>query len=462
MIVRQKYVATLAGMAVLAACSTLPLHGQGGSASIQRALAATNAEHIDSVQVTGRGFDALFGQAYDGDSAWPRFSLTRYRATINFKDNSLVDERVRSQLQNPPLGGGNQPINEQRQTLLYRNGYAWNKNPLGKATPAQPERDLHTAAEARQLQILLTPPGFLQAALHATPSIHEEKSGGKTKAIVTFTTADKLRLEGTIDDQNHLERIRTWLDTPVLGDVVFSADFSGYRDFDGVTYPEHIVQSEGGFPLLDLTVTAVGHDTTPSLEIPANIEHPAAKEVPPIKPTLYGQGIWIIPGEDYHASKSLLVEFKDYLLVIEAPDSEERSLAVIDAVHKLVPKKPIRYIVNTHTHFDHSGGLRTYAAEGATVVTWDGNVSWYKQVWSTPHTIHPDRLALSKREVAPSAMESRRSLSSTTPATITTPACSRSTFQSNAQSSKPIRSTRRSIRKTRHLPSRISCSFTQP
>jgi glyoxylase-like metal-dependent hydrolase (beta-lactamase superfamily II) len=84
-------------------------------------------------------------------------------------------------------------------------------------------------------------------------------------------------------------------------------------------------------------------------------------------------------------------------LVVEAPDSEERSLAVIAAVHKLVPGKSIRYIVNTHTHFDHSGGLRTYVAEGATVVTWEGNVPYYRQVWSNPHTIHPDRLAVSKR-----------------------------------------------------------------
>jgi glyoxylase-like metal-dependent hydrolase (beta-lactamase superfamily II) len=71
---------------------------------------------------------------------------------------------------------------------------------------------------------------------------------------------------------------------------------------------------------------------------------------------------------------------------------------VLDAVHKLVPGKPIRYIVNTHTHFDHSGGLRTYAAEGATVVTWDGNIPYYRQVWSNPHTIQPDHLAISQRK----------------------------------------------------------------
>jgi glyoxylase-like metal-dependent hydrolase (beta-lactamase superfamily II) len=397
MIERKKRNTILRRAAFLVASSALPLHGQSGSAAVQRAIAATQYDNIDFLQITGRGFDALFGQAYDGDSGWPRFALSRYRASVNYKDDSLVDERVRSQLQNPPLGGGNQPINEQRQTLLYRNGHAWNLSPQGKPTPAQLERDLRSAAEARQLQILLTPPGFLQAASHAASTVREEKAGTRTKTIVAFTTANKVRLEGTIDEKDHLEHIRTWVDTPVLGDVVYSADFSHYRDFDGIVYPEHIVQSEGGYPLLDLTVSTVTKNAASTLEVPAIIEHTAAKEIPPIKPQPYGAGIWILPGEDYHASKSILVEFKDYLLVIEAPDSEQRSLAVIDAVHKLVPRKLIRYIVNTHTHFDHSGGLRTYAAEGATVVTWDGNVTYYKQVWSNPHTLHPDRLALAKR-----------------------------------------------------------------
>ena len=64
---------------------------------------------------------------------------------------------------------------------------------------------------------------------------------------------------------------------------------------------------------------------------------------------------------------------KDYLIVVEAPHGEQRSLAVIGEVKKLVPNKPIKYLVNTHHHFDHAGGVRTYAAEGATIVTHEIN-----------------------------------------------------------------------------------------
>lgn len=364
---------------------------------VQAALHALHGENVDSVEVNGKGFDALLGQAYDGDSPWPRFALTRFDLAVDYAQDYLRDERIRVQSQNPPLGGGNQPIGEQRQTQFYRNGTAWNLGPGGSASAAQPERDLRRAEVARRLQILFTPLGFLRAALQASISVRTERAGDKSQTILSFLTGDGIPLEGILDEQYRLQRILTFVDTPVLGDVVLDTTFSGYKDLGGLNYPSHIVQSEGGYPILDVTITAVKTNSVIVQDLPQLIRSARSDKHSPSLPQLYGKGIWIVSGEDYHASKSILVEFKDYLLVIEAPDSEERSLAVIDAVHKLVPGKPIRYIVNTHTHFDHSGGLRTYAAEGAAIVTWRGNVPYYQQAWSNPHTIHPDRLALSAK-----------------------------------------------------------------
>ena len=56
-------------------------------------------------------------------------------------------------------------------------------------------------------------------------------------------------------------------------------------------------------------------------------------------------------------------------MVIDGPQDEARSIAVLAGIDRLVPGKPIRYVVNTHHHFDHLAGLRTYAAEGATVIS---------------------------------------------------------------------------------------------
>ena len=68
---------------------------------------------------------------------------------------------------------------------------------------------------------------------------------------------------------------------------------------------------------------------------------------------------------------------------------------MIAEVQRLIPKKPIRYVVNTHYHFDHSGGLRTYVAHGATVVTHADNREFYENVffYPSPRTLEPDLLS---------------------------------------------------------------------
>ena len=98
---------------------------------------------------------------------------------------------------------------------------------------------------------------------------------------------------------------------------------------------------------------------------------------------------------------SVAVEFKDFVTVIEGPLSNQRTNAVVAEVHKLFPNKPIRYLVNTHNHFDHLGGVRGFVAEGATVITDDRNRNFYQQVVLAPQqrTLQFDRL--SQRPFAP-------------------------------------------------------------
>src|SRR5438094_43129 len=77
---------------------------------------------------------------------------------------------------------------------------------------------------------------------------------------------------------------------------------------------------------------------------------------------------------------------------------ETRAMAVIAAVKQNIPNKPIRYVVNSHHHFDHLGGLRACAAEGATILTQAANKPYYEKIWAQPHTIMPDRLVKEKKK----------------------------------------------------------------
>jgi glyoxylase-like metal-dependent hydrolase (beta-lactamase superfamily II) len=81
--------------------------------------------------------------------------------------------------------------------------------------------------------------------------------------------------------------------------------------------------------------------------------------------------------------------------VIEGPLNDARSNAVIAETHKLIPNKPIRYLINTHHHWDHLGGIRAFVAEGATVVADDRDKDFYRNVVLAPQprSLSPDRLS---------------------------------------------------------------------
>ena len=366
---------------------------QDAKAALDAAASALGATNLKTIQYSGWGSDFMFGQGYDGNAPWPRFHLPSYSMTVDFTTPAMRDERRRAQVENPPLGGGFQPlVGEIRQIWAMSGPYAWDVAGQN-AVPAAAERDLRPAVEGRTTQIWLTPHGFVKAALSSgNATAKADMVRGAKKTVISFTTPSKVRLEGVLNDRNLVEHIETWLASPLLGDMKFEAAFSGYKDFGGVKFPTRIQQREGGYPVLDVTITDVMPNASVTIEVPANVKQSSA--APTALPAeKLSDGVWMIPGN----AKSVIVEFRDYVAVVDAPENEMRSIAVIDAIKKVIPSKPIRYVINTHSHIDHAGGLRTYAAEGATVITHHANIPYYQAMWANPRTINPDRLAKSGR-----------------------------------------------------------------
>ena len=207
-------------------------------------------------------------------------------------------------------------------------------------------------------------------------------------------------MNGYINDQNLVEKVETWLDNAMLGDMLFDARYSEYKDFGGVKFPMKIVQTQGGHPIFDLTVYDVKPNAPVTIQAPAGPRRRARgggagrRGTPGTPSEKLADGVYLILG----GYASLAVDFKDYIVVIEGPQSEERASAIIAEAKRLIPGKPIRYVVNTHHHIDHSSGLRTFVAEGATVVTHEINKPYFEKIFSAPHTLNPDKLAQSKRK----------------------------------------------------------------
>src|SRR2546426_6723936 len=132
-----------------------------------------------------------------------------------------------------------------------------------------------------------------------------------------------------------------------------------------------------------------------AINVPENVPQAPA---PPAKPAVNLQKL--ADGVLYLTAagiSSWAVEFKDYVVAVEGPNGEARSLAVNEEIQKRIPNKPIKYVVNTHAHYDHAGGLRTYVAQGITVITLEQNKAYFYQVWARPRTIAPDLLAKSPK-----------------------------------------------------------------
>jgi hypothetical protein len=306
-------------IAVLTVIRPSTLLAQDARPALEAAARAIGAHALSSIQVSGHGSDYVVGQAYDGSSPWPRFNMPSFSMTIDYVTPAMRTETPGAQGEDPPRGGALQPLaGEQRLVQFVSGRFAWNQsgqNPTpagagGAVRGESPGVGLHTptAVEERLLQIWLTPPGFIKAALANQAEARTEGIGGARKTVISFATPINLTLEGLLNEEHLLERVETWTGHPVLGDTMIEAVFLDYKDFGGVRFPTRITFREGGYPAFDLTVTAVTPNSAATIEVPASIKQAAPPAPPAVAAQEIADRIWLLPG----GSQSLAVEFRDH------------------------------------------------------------------------------------------------------------------------------------------------------
>ena len=357
--------------------------------TLQAAARALGANDLKSIEYSGAGKWFQFGQAPSPALPWPAFDVSSYKASVNYETPAARVQMVRIQMIEP---GRVRPTPvEQRPVQVVNSTYAWNMATPAGAPPdtapaPQPQVE---AVEERTMEIWATPHGFLKAAIANNATTQPAGDGSD----VSFTVDGKHKYVGRINAQNQVERVQTTIDNTVLGDTPVEITYADYRDFNGVMFPGKIVRTQGGHPVLDITVSTVAANPAVDLAVP----DPVRSFTPPavnVEVEKLADGVFYIKGGSHH---SIAIDQRDHIVVVEAPQNEARSTAVIAKVKETIPNKPIRYLINTHQHFDHSGGLRTYVDEGATIVTHALNKPFYEQAWAAPRTINPDKLARSNK-----------------------------------------------------------------
>jgi glyoxylase-like metal-dependent hydrolase (beta-lactamase superfamily II) len=383
---------------VLAAVALTPLpgHGQDSKAVLDGVTKAMG--DVKSLQYTGSGAYFFVGQNVNPAAPWPRFNLKTYTRTIDYETPAMRDEFVRSQADPTARGGGGIPMTgEQRQMQAVSGTHAWSQTEQNPVTPAL------AAVGDRLHQLWVTPHGVIKAAVKHNATVQTQTDGGKKATVIALTVPGQLNITATVNDRNLVEKVESWNTNPVLGDMLTETTYADYKDFGGVQFPTRIAQKQGGHPTLDLTISEVKPNVPADIQAPDNIRQASIK----VEADKVADGVWYLTGGSHH---SVLIEMSDHLIVVEGPQDDARSGAVIAEVKKLAPNKPVKYIVNTHHHFDHAGGLGAFVAEGATIVTHDTSKAFFEQTFAAPRKVNPDKLAQSGKKPAVEGMQDKRVL----------------------------------------------------
>ena len=382
MLLRTTTVAAL--VAALLTTVTSATSAQDSTAVVAAAAKAMGTDTLTSITYSGTARNGAFGQSKNiGQPMGPNnlTQITQYTRTINFGQAAnpmALVSRATGPTRPPTVPGVAPPMPG-----------VFNQNITGQQAGGN---------WAQALNIWTTPWGFLKGAAANAATVRRQ--GGQQ--VVSFSPAGfkspsgrTYTVTGYINGQNLVTKVETRVEHGVAGDLLVEFEYSGYQNMNGVQVPTRMVQRQAGLQTFDATISAA----TPN---PANLAEllaapPAAagggggapaQAAGPVVEKL-GDGVFKIGG-NYTA---IAVDMGDHILVVESGQSDERGRAVMAAAKQAIPGKPVRFVVNSHPHFDHAGGLRAAAGEGATILMHRNSADAMTRLMSGTRTLGNDSLA---------------------------------------------------------------------
>jgi glyoxylase-like metal-dependent hydrolase (beta-lactamase superfamily II) len=382
---------TFVGAALVATALSSGVVAQNPSPVVAAASKAMGADSLNSITYSGTARNGAFGQSKSiGDPMGPVnvTQISMYTRTINFgqtTDAAALVSRATGTTQPPTVPGVPPPMPG-----------VFNQN----ITSMQASTNWNQG-----LNVWTTPWGFLKGA--AANNATARQQGGQQ--VVSFSpsglkspSGQSYTVTGYINNQNLVTKVETKVDNAVVGDLLVEFEYTNYQNMSGVQVPGRMVQKQAGMPTFEATINAATPNP-PNLTAlltppppPARAGGPggpppaapqAAAGPPPVEKL--GDGVFKIGGNYV----SLAVDMGDHVLVIESGQSDARGTAVMAAAKQAIPNKPIRFVVNSHPHFDHASGLAAAVAEGATIITHNNNEPVLERLLAGPRTLTGDSLS---------------------------------------------------------------------
>ena len=274
---------------------------------------------------------------------------------------------------------------------------------------------------AQSLEFYITPWGFLKGAAANNATVARRSVEGKSYTVLSWSPTVKApsgkayTVNGYVNADNLVERVETWLGENIMGDMQIVATYSDWRDFGGgVQVPTRIEQTRGGWPFFEVEVASARGNppNLAQLAVDTRTPPPGGAGGPPgggqppaltVTAERLGDGVFrYTTGAGSY--DSLVVEFNNYIMMLEAGNGpagqpQGRAQLYVDEIKKTFPNKPIRYVVNTHPHADHTGGLPVLIAEGATLVVQENSREFFERALNTPRTLLDDSLAKNPKKL---------------------------------------------------------------
>ena len=381
---------TLTFAALLIALLSTNTATQNASSIVAGASKAMGVDSLNSITYSGTARNGAFGQSKAIGEPMGAVNVTRiteYTRTINFApggDAAALVSRATGPTQPPTVPGVPAPMPG-----------VFNQN----ITAQQASTNWNQG-----LNVWTTPWGFLKGAAANNATVRQE--GGQQ--VVSFTppnlkspSGQTYSVTGHINGQNLVSKVETRVDNAVVGDLLVEFEYSKYQNMNGVQVPTRIVQKQAGMATFDAEIKAATPNPanltallTPPPPPAGRAGGPAGGPPPAPAPAAapvekLGEGVFKIGGN----YTSLAVDMGDHILVVESGQSDARGLAVMAAAKQAIPNKPIRFVVNSHPHFDHASGLSAAVAEGATIVTHNNNEQVLERLLAGPRTLTGDSLS---------------------------------------------------------------------